>query len=449
MSATIKARIHEVEQRLQELLTEGEAAGGWTDEQTAESDRLTNELKQLDKQVTAFNGTKERLGKIIGYSSDERLRGSGRKTGRGAGAPFEEPKTQSLVSGKPYSCSTLFQTVDPSDGGFGSMFEFCRAAQFGGVDRSMAVSGQSYGIPSDGGHAVFEAFAFEMLDKSVESEVVRPRAVGVPMETPVKHISTFADDDHSGGELYGGLKGQWTEEGGEIAIESAKLRRMTLTAHKLAMRTAATNELLTDAPTFEREFSQRMSTAIGWNLDRAFLITGTGAGQPRSILNDPALITVSKETGQSAATILYDNLVNMRSRLHPTCLRNAVWVANHDTLPQLMKAGIILGEGLEYARVLQQDARGQFAMFGIPVVFTEKANSVGTKGDLMLVDFTQYRYGLLRGSMTLFMDQFTLSSTDQTTWRLTLRGDGQGSWKAPFTPKSGPTLSWCVALENR
>ena len=43
--------------------------------------------------------------------------------------------------------------------------------------------------------------------------------------------------------------------------------------------------------------------ALGYFEDVAF-ISGTGAGQPLGILNAPALVTVSKETGQAADTIV-------------------------------------------------------------------------------------------------------------------------------------------------
>jgi len=45
-------------------------------------------------------------------------------------------------------------------------------------------------------------------------------------------------------------------------------------------------------------------------MDYAF-INGTGEGQPLGIINDPALITVDKEDSQAAATITYQNVVNM------------------------------------------------------------------------------------------------------------------------------------------
>src|SRR5439155_12909403 len=73
----------------------------------------------------------------------------------------------------------------------------------------------------------------------------------------------------------------------------------------------------------------------GWHLDYAFL-NGTGAGQPKGVLNDAALITVTKEAGQATGTILYENVVKMFARLHPALVQDAVWIANPTTIPQLL-----------------------------------------------------------------------------------------------------------------
>ncbi len=59
-----------------------------------------------------------------------------------------------------------------------------------------------------------------------------------------------------------------------------------------------------------------MRTSIGYGMDEYF-IGGSGAGQPLGIRNDPAKITIAKETGQTADTIVYPNLTKMFSRMYP------------------------------------------------------------------------------------------------------------------------------------
>ena len=66
------------------------------------------------------------------------------------------------------------------------------------------------------------------------------------------------------------------------------------------------------------------------------MINGTGAGQPLGLLNADATISVAKETGQAAATVLSENIFGMWARLHAPRRQNAVWLINQEIEPQLM-----------------------------------------------------------------------------------------------------------------
>ena len=83
-----------------------------------------------------------------------------------------------------------------------------------------------------------------------------------------------------------------------------------------------------------------------------------------------------------------------------------------------------------------------------PIVFTEKLPTLGTTGDIILVDLSQYALGL-RKELYLEKSNAVNWSTDLTNYRITVRANGQGKWSGAFTPKAGSTLSWCVSLETR
>ena len=104
--------------------------------------------------------------------------------------------------------------------------------------------------------------------------------------------------------------------------------QVQLTARKLTGYTVASNELLQDsAISMEALINSMFADALTYFEDDAF-INGTGAGQPLGILNADAMVTVSAETGQSAGTILWENIVNMYSRMLPQSLGRAVWIAS-------------------------------------------------------------------------------------------------------------------------
>lgn len=365
------------------------------------------------------------------------------------GSNFSElyPPQHADVSPRGRKCTQLFNVRSTSNDGFKSIGDFASAVHFNS-ERLAAAAGQQKGIPSDGGFSVPESLAFEVLDGALELEIVRPRCRVVGMETETRTVWTFDDSSHADGELFGGLAGVWMAEADELSLKTSKLRQIKLTAKKLGFLCAASNELLTDAPGYETEFTARMSQTIGWNLDRTFLISGTGSGQPLSVLNDGATITVDKESGQSAATIEYANLVKMFARLHPGSLGNSVWICTSTAIPQLLQMTISVGTGGSFIPLMTETA-GQFRILTRPVVFTEKLNTLGTLGDIMLVDLSQYVVGVMREGLRMDKSGHVYFTTDQSAFRVILRTDGRGVWKSAFTPVNGSSLSWAVTLAAR
>lgn len=144
--------------------------------------------------------------------------------------------------------------------------------------------------------------------------------------------------------LIGGISGEWLEEGQTGTRKVAKLRLIQLTSKKLACFSQASNELIAAGMSFEEMLAGALIKGLRWYMDYAF-INGTGVGQPLGILADPALITVTKEASQTAGTINYNNVVNMFSRLAPSCFANAVWLANTSVIPQLLTMTITIGTG--------------------------------------------------------------------------------------------------------
>lgn len=350
--------------------------------------------------------------------------------------------------------SSMFPSARRSTDGFNGLGEYLSLLNMGLNDQRLvaAAAGGSEGVGTDGGFMVPTEFAARALDGSLENEVVRPRANVVAMESNIKHVAGWNTLNHSSS--IGGFDGQWLGEAGQMTVQKGLITRMILKAHKLGVLTAATNELIADSPYFERQLQQALVQAIGFYLDKAFLV-GDGVGKPRGVLNDPALISVAKESGQAADTITWNNLKAMFARLHPASVRNAVWVANPSTRVQLLglvqhvenQAGTD-NVGGTWIPALRNDGQGGFTILGMPVVFSEKVPTLGDKGDIMLVDFSQYMVGI-RSVMTIARSQHVGFDTDESHFRVIVRADGMGMWEAPVTPENGSTLSWCVTLDER
>ena len=271
----------------------------------------------------------------------------------------------------------------------------------------------------------------------------RPKAVGL---VKTKKIAGFDASTNTSGTLFGGIESQWLAEEGTASVTNPDVRQITLKAKKLALLCTTSNELLADGMNISGQLNEGLSTANSWFLDYAFL-RGTGAGQPLGVLNDPALVSVAEESEQDSDSIVYENLTKMLARLHPGCFQNAVWIANPTCIPELLQMSYTVGVAGSHVKVLDQLPDG-WRMLTRPVLFTEKLPTLGDKGDIMLVDFSQYAIGL-RKEITIEKSGHVYFTSDKTAWRAITRIDGQGRWDGPFTPANGDTQSWCVCLDAR
>ena len=94
-------------------------------------------------------------------------------------------------------------------------------------------------------------------------------------------------------------------------------------------------------------------------------------------------------------------------------------------------------------------ADGEMRLMTRPVVVTEKMPSLGSVGDICLVDLSQYCVALRR-DVRIEKSQHYGFNQDVSHYRAVLRVDGQAKWSAAMAPRNGDsTLSWCVTLAER
>jgi HK97 family phage major capsid protein len=239
--------------------------------------------------------------------------------------------------------------------------------------------------PTAGGVFVPEQFTAQILDYALEDELIRPRATIWGMTTDKRHIPAWAGSDHTAN-LYGGFVAHWPAEGVADTETAPKTREIILEAEEVAIFTSVADKLIEDGLSVGAQLETALRRAIGWFLDMKFL-TGSGAGVPLGILNDPAIISVAEEGGQAADTIMYENVVNMFGRCYPSCAKRATWLATIGAVPQLLTLTLPIGVGGTPVRVLNE-ANGTYSMLTRPIEFTEKLPALGDKGDIISASTT-------------------------------------------------------------
>lgn len=305
-------------------------------------------------------------------------------------------------------------------------------------------------VPSDGGFLIPEALRAELLRVALEQAVVRARARVVPMESLMVPYPMI-DSTSNASSVHGGIVGYWTEEGGTLTDSSPTFGRIELQAKKLTLYSEIPNELFQDSIiSLEQFMSESYPEALAWFEDVAFT-DGNGVGQPLGFLNAPAAVSVPKESGQTAGTILWENIVKVYSRMLPASIGRAVWVAHIDTFPELATMALSVGTGGSAVWIGNGDGAGAppVTILGRPVVWTEKVSSVGTAGDINFVDFGYYLIGDRQAMQSATSTEFKFGN-DKTAMRVIERVDGTPWIKSAITPRKGSnTLSPFVKVATR
>jgi HK97 family phage major capsid protein len=438
----LRQRLAGVQSKLQTIHNRSEAEG---------RQLTTQEQGTWDELIAEKRTVSARLAEVEAAMETER-NSSGAVQIPHSGVPWQQAGQAPEIAkvGKGFKArSAKYRDVFPdapiSNGGFNSFNEFMSAwhnapKQF---DPRLRMS-QGENTPALGGFLVPDEYAAMIMDAALENEIVRPRAQVWSMSSERRKVPAWDGFDHTSN-LYGGFTAQWVSEGAAITATDAKTRLITLTANKLALLGNASNELVADVPGgFGTVYGAAMSAAASWFLDYYFL-NGDGAGQPLGVLRDPALVIQAKDSGDATTAMSFKDIVAMFSRLHPSSIANAIWVASSTTIPALMS---LSNANAPLVPLVTQQSDGKLYMLSKEILFTEKLPTLGNQGDILLADFSKYAIGLRQGT-TLEQSQQAGFTTDSTYFRVITRLDGQGTWKAPVTPKNGSTLSWCVTLAAR
>lgn len=297
-----------------------------------------------------------------------------------------------------------------------------------------------------GGFLIPESFSPNLLQVATESDPTVGRVMSVPMQTPILKIPARTDKNHTSS-VSGGLTFSRRSETGQASGSKISVEQVELKASPLIALNYTTEELLSDSPS-----TVSALLANGFRDEYAATILneklhGNGSGQYLGVMNAPCLVSVSKETGQAPASIVLQNILKMRARCWG--YSSAIWIANHDTFPQLAQLQLSVGTGgvAVYQPSAVEDRPD--TLFGRPIFYSEFAKTLGAAGDLILGNWSQYLEGTLQG-MNVQESIHIRFDYNERAFRATVRNDGQPWWRAALTVKQGSnSLSPFVSLATR
>jgi len=322
-----------------------------------------------------------------------------------------------------------------------------------------AASGLSTGVGSEGGFLVRTDFSTALLDKAMTESVLADRCTTIDIGEGSDGIELPYVDETSRatGSRWGGVQVYRRAEADTVSSSKPKLGVMEIRLEDMMGICYATDRALRDATSLGQIVSKAFSSEFAFKVDDE-IIRGTGAGQCLGLLGSSALVTVSKEASQVAATVVAENAIKMRARLYPRSRSRAAWFINQDVeqqLPQMVvKVKNVAGTENVGGAPIYIPAGGLSAspydrLLNMPVVPIEQCETLGTKGDVFLADLSEYlliRKGALETAESIHV-RFLYG---ENTFRFTYRINGAPAWKTSLTPyKGSATQSPFICVETR
>lgn len=412
-----------------------------------EKRRLTEDeeklLNQLSQKFEDLENEIERR-KDLDAKAQRLAAGQGRKT--------EPSNSQNRDDGRraPAQTRPAFES-DKGKWGWNSFGEFANAvmkgsAQGATLDPRLVANAptatSSEGVGADGGFAVPPDFRTAIMTKVIGEQSLLSR---VDQLISSSNSITVPIDETTPWQDSGGIQAYWEGEGGQKGQSKVALDQATVRLNKLTVLVPVTDELLEDAPALSSYLQRKAPQKINFKVTDG-IVNGTGVGRPLGLTKSSAKIAVARDT---PGDVVFDDIVNMYARLFSEFRANSVWLLNQDVEPQLMKMQFP-GTGTAVPAYLPPGGLSGApfgSLMGRPVIPTEACQALGTEGDIILTDLTQYLAALKAGGIRQDVSIHLFFDYDVTAFRFVLRVGGQPWWKSTISPKNGSnTRSSIVTL---
>lgn len=284
---------------------------------------------------------------------------------------------------------------------------------------------------TSGGFAVPTQFLPELMRFAVQGAVVRPRARVIPAGTPPDaEIIMPALNQGAAQNIHGGVTISHDGEGDVQTETNAVLRQISLKPKRLSGLIHVSNKLLVNWEAASSLLSDIMGSAVAAAEDIDFM-TGNGVNRALGVIEAPGSIDIARGT---ANQILFADITGMLARLRSEA--GAVWVASRTTIPQLAN---IRDTGNNNLWIQSVAAGLPGTLAGLPLVYNERSPALGSKGDLVLADFSNYLIKDGSGPFIAVSEHFRFDR-NETSFRIIKNVDGQ-PWNTEPLPLEGSTAN--------
>ena len=264
----------------------------------------------------------------------------------------------------------------------------------------------------------------------------------IPTTGNTVKIRARNDKSRADGSRDGGVLAYWNGEAAQYTKVKPTYRTIDLRLEKLTLLIPATEELLEDSTAAEAEISDVAARELRFKCNDAFF-RGNGTGMPLGMLNSPAKVTVAGAGNGANNTVTAINIDNMWMQRAKPSGDGYVWLANQAVEGQLQRmfytgtSANTYGATFAYVPGSAFNGAGLPTLKGKPVYYNEFNEDLGTEGDIVLIDPTQYAVAVKANGITQQTSIHFLFDTGEVLFKFYMRMDARPYWETSLTRYKG------------
>jgi HK97 family phage major capsid protein len=335
---------------------------------------------------------------------------------------------------------------------------------------------------SSGGFAVAPGYSDRIIDRGRTTQGPWSRCNIWEVSTREYNCPVVYETSRAAGSRYGGVNSQWGLS--EIKMPSpadGMLANIQIVNERLLMLTQMSRDVFADSLSIGRWLNYVGIAEFRDAIENAMLNNGASGVGPVGVVNAPSTVVVPKgATTSNEISVI--NIQAMYSAIADGNTENMCWHAGRDTIDFINSLATMASGSqyplLEYSKAWSPGNPNPFPMLmGKPLFTSEFCQPLGTKGDLIAVDWSDYvltwirpkpymgalafavgldmdpqhkgLIGMPEGSVEARVSDQQLFSTDTLVLGFKYRGGGSFFWPNTSTTANGSVVGPAAVLQSR
>jgi HK97 family phage major capsid protein len=232
-----------------------------------------------------------------------------------------------------------------------------------------------------------------------------------------------------------------TAESDTIGASQPLITNFSISLQKLTYRMDVTEEALQDTGALTAEVSSQVPEEYSKYIENGII---NSAGPFSGIVGDTNTVSVAKEAGQTDDTIVAENIHKMYSSAKNP--NRSIWIMSRSAYAAIQGLEDTNGNSLFVGP--NGLASAPFGTLkGLPIAVSDKAQAVGTVGDIILADMSKYKIAS-KGGLSMASSEHVSFLEDETVFKFRFRVGGLPAG-LKLTAVDGTEISSFVTLQNR